>query len=156
MTPGTGLENESFTVADSALVKAVLIVADCDEPAVAVTDAAAPGELVSKKFTVGRFVAVAVTVYCPPAVVFAVNAADATPDAFVVTGIVVTLPVNLPDAPVPGAVNVTLTPDTGLFPASSTVTASGVNAVFTVAVCGVVLVFAVIWEGTWVMCVGSL
>jgi hypothetical protein len=48
-TPLTGLPPESFTVAWSALAKAVLIVADCGVPAVAVMDAGVPGVLVSAK-----------------------------------------------------------------------------------------------------------
>jgi hypothetical protein len=100
--------------------------------------------LVSEKFTVVRPVAAAVTVYGPPAVEFAVNGADATPDALVATTIVAVLLLNVPDAPVAGAVNVTFTPDTGLLPASFTVTASAfANAVLIVALCGVVPAFAV-------------
>src|SRR5882672_5530328 len=66
--------------------------------------------LVSEKFTVVRPVAAAVTVYGPPAVAFAVNGADATPNPFVATVIVAVLLLNTPDAPDPGAVNVTFTP----------------------------------------------
>ena len=66
------------------------------------------------------------------------------PLEFVETVIVVVLLLNFPLAPDPGAVNVTLTPETGLLDASSTVTASAlVNAVPTVVVCGVVPTFAV-------------
>ena len=60
---------------------------------------------------------------------------------------VVVLLLKRPDAPVAGAVNVTLTPETGLLPASFTVTASAfVKAVPIVADCGVVPGFAVIVE----------
>src|SRR5437879_11735524 len=86
--------------------------------------AGAPAVFVSEKFTVVSPVAAAVTVYGPPAVAFAVNGADATPDAFVATMIVAVLLLNTPDAPDPGAVNVTFTPETGLLPASFTVTDS--------------------------------
>src|SRR5437879_6623970 len=58
---------------------------------------------VSEKFAVVSPVALAVTVYGPPAVAFAVNGADATPDAFVATTIVAVLLLNTPDAPDPGA-----------------------------------------------------
>ena len=63
--------------------------------------------------------------------------------------IVLVLLLNVPDAPVAGAVNVTLTPAIG-FPATSfTVTESGVvNAVWIAADCGVVLAPAVILCGT--------
>lgn len=67
----------------------------------------------------------------------AVNAgAVATPLAFVAAVTVVTLPVKLPLAPVVGAVNVTVTPLTGLLPASFTVACRAVaNAVLTGALC---------------------
>jgi hypothetical protein len=79
----------------------------------------------------------------------AVKAADATPDAFVATVIVAVVLLKTPEAPDPGAVNVTFTPLTGLLPASFTVTASGfANAVLIVADCGVVPAFAVIVFGT--------
>ena len=76
------------------------------------------------------------------------NGADATPDAFVATTIVPVLLLNTPEAPDPGAVNVTFTPETGLFPASCTFTAKGfAKAVLIVADCGVVPAFAVIVDG---------
>jgi hypothetical protein len=70
----------------------------------------------------------------------AVNTADvATPLAFVVA--VFTPPANVPLAPLAGALNVTTTPLTGLFPASLTVATRGAaNAVLIVALCGVPLV----------------
>ncbi len=75
------------------------------------------------------------------------NGADAIPDALVATVIVVVLLLNRPDAPDPGALNVTFTPETGLLPASLTVTAKAfANAVLMVADCGVVPAFAVIDE----------
>ncbi|HEV1996288.1 MAG TPA: hypothetical protein VGR03_18280, partial [Candidatus Acidoferrum sp.] len=88
-TPETGLLPASFTVTASALAKAVLIIADCGVvPAFAVIVEGAPTVFVSEKFTVVRPVAAAVTVYGPPVVAFAVNGAEATPDAFVATVIV--------------------------------------------------------------------
>src|SRR6266446_3225681 len=105
---------------------------------------AAPGTLVSEKLA--GFATPdtdAVTLYGPPAVAFAVNGAAATPDAFVATTIVAVLLLNTPDAPDPGAVNVTFTPLTGLLPASFTATALA-KAVLIVADCGVVPAFAVI------------
>ncbi len=78
---------------------------------------------------------------------FAVNGADATPDALVATVIVFVLLLKRPDAPAPGAVNVTFTPEIGLLPASLTVTARAfANAVLTAADCGVVPGFAVMDE----------
>jgi hypothetical protein len=116
-------------------------------PAFAVIDEAAPAVLVSEKFTVVKPVAAAVTVYGPPAVAFAVNGAEAIPEAFVATVIVAVLLLNLPDAPEPVAVNVTFTPETGLLPASFTVTARALaKAVLIVVDCGVVPAFAVIDE----------
>src|SRR5450755_4492768 len=149
-TPGTGLLPTSRTVTASGLANAVLMVALCGVvPAFAVIVAGAPTVLVSEKLTVVRPVAAAVTLYGPPAVALAVNGADATPAALVATTIVVVLLVNKPDAPEPGAVNVTFTPATGLLDASRTVTASGlVNAVLMVALCGVVPALAVIDAAT--------
>src|ERR1700687_2746004 len=146
LTPATGLLPASRTVTASALAKAVLTVADCGVvPALAVIVVALPAVLVSEKLTLVSPLAAAVTVYGPPAVALAVNGAAATPDALVATVIVVVLLENSPDAPLPGAVNVTLTPGTGLLPASRTVTASALaKAVLTVADCGVVPAFAVI------------
>src|SRR5450631_151546 len=75
----------------------------------------------------------------------AVKGADAIPEALVTTTMVVVLLLNKPEGPAPGAVNVTLTPGTGLLPASRTVTDSGfANAVLIVALCGVVPGLAVI------------
>jgi thiamine transporter ThiT len=148
-TPETGLLPASFTVTASALAKAVLMVADCGVvPAFTMITTAAPAVLVNEKLTVVRPAEAAVTVYGPPAVAFAVNGADAIPEAFVATVIVAVLLLNTPDAPDPGAVNVTFTPGTGLLPASFTVTATALaKAVLTVADCGVVPAFAVIEEG---------
>jgi hypothetical protein len=145
-TPATGLLPASRTVTASALAKAVLTTADCGVvPAFAVIDVACGGVLVSEKFTAVSPVADAVTVYGPPIVAFAVNGADAMPEAFVATMIVAVPLLNTPDAPLPGAVNVTFTPATGLLPASRTVTASALaNAVLTTADCGVVPALAVI------------
>ncbi len=70
------------------------------------------------------------------------------PEAFVATAIVLVELLNTPLAPVVGAVNVTLTPATGLPPPSFTVTPSAVaNAVLIAADCGVVPAFAVIVDG---------
>src|SRR4029077_3670755 len=136
-------------VTASAFANAVLIVADCGVvPAFAVIVVGGAAVFVSEKFTVVRPLAGAITVYGPPVVAFAVNGADATPDAFVATVIVAVLLLNTPDAPAPGAINVTFTPETGLLPASFTVTASVfANAVLIVADCGVVPAFAVIVVG---------
>ncbi len=73
------------------------------------------------------------------------NGAEATPEALVATIMVAVLLLNFPEAPDPGAVKVTFTPDTGLLPASLIVTASAfVKALLTLALCEVVPEFAVI------------
>ena len=73
------------------------------------------------------------------------NGALATPEALVATVMVAVLLLNTPDAPEAGAVKITLTPDTGLLPASRTVTASGLaKAVLIAVLCGVVPALAVI------------
>jgi hypothetical protein len=85
-----------------------------------------------------------------------VNGADATPEAFVAATIVAVPLLKTPDTPLPGAVNVTFTPATGLLPASRTVTASALaKAVLTVADCGVVPAFAVIEAGVPVVLVSE-
>ena len=68
---------------------------------------------------------------------FAVKIAEvATPCEFVTA--VFTPLAKVPLAPLPGAVNVTVTPLTGLFPASFTVACRGAaNAVLIAALCGV-------------------
>src|SRR6266849_5016960 len=100
--------------------------------------AVAPGRLVSEKLAgVATPATDAVTLYGPPAVAFAVNVVEvATPLALVVA--VFTPPAKVPLTPLVGAVNVTNTPFTGLFPASFTVACSCVaNAVLIAALCGV-------------------
>ena len=79
---------------------------------------------------------------------FAVNGADAIPEAFVETVIVKALLLKTPEAPLPGAVKVTLTPDKGFLPASLIVTANAfANAVLMTALCGVVPALTVIDVG---------
>jgi hypothetical protein len=97
---------------------------------------------VSEKLTAVKAPELAETLYGPPAVAFEVKAADATPVASVATTIVVPLLVNFPDAPAPGAVNVTLMPGVGLVPTSFNVTASATGkAVLTAVDWGVVVGF---------------
>src|ERR1039457_4349807 len=78
----------------------------------------------------------ALTLYVPPSA-FAVSVWDlATPDTSVTA--VFTPPAKVTPGPLPGAVNVTVTPLAGLEAASSAVTDSGrPNGVLTCAVCGV-------------------
>src|SRR5207245_1552999 len=148
-TPETGLLPASFTVTASALAKAVLTFADCGVvPAFAVIVVAVTAAFVSEKFAVVSPVAPAVTVYGPPAVAFAVNGADATPDAFVATTIVPVLLLNTPEAPAPVSALSLHDALPILLPASFTVTASALaKAVLTFADCGVVPAFAVIVDG---------
>jgi hypothetical protein len=70
---------------------------------------------------------------------FAVNVEElATPLALVVAVVVAVPFANVPLTPLPGAVNVTSTPLTGLLPESMTVACSGdANAVLIAALCGV-------------------
>jgi len=141
-TPLTGLFPASVTVATRGAANAVLIAVLCGVPLVATTFAAAPTLFVNAKFADVAPVALATTLYGPPAVAFAVNVADvATPLAFVVA--VFTPPANVPLAPLAGGVNVTTTPLTGLFPESVTVATRGAaNAVLIVAFCPEPLVTA--------------
>ncbi len=74
------------------------------------------------------------------------------PEALVAAVIVVVALLNVPLAPEPGAVKVTLTPGTGLLPASFTVTATAfVKTVLTEVLCGVVPALAVIVIGVLVI-----
>src|SRR5947207_2167653 len=138
VTPATGLPPASFTVATSGAANAVLIVAPCGVPLVAVMLAAAPAVFVSEKFAgVATPASLADTVYGPPATLFfPTRPSSDLPLPLVVA--VFTPPAKLPLGPVPGAVNVTVTLATGLPPASFTVATSGAaNAVLIVALCGV-------------------
>jgi hypothetical protein len=141
-TPLTGLLPESVTVTTNGFANAVLIAVLCGVPPVAVNLAAAPEVFVRTKFAEVAPVALATTLYGPPAVAFAVNAADvATPLAFVVA--VLTPPAKVPLAPLAGGVNVTTTPLTGLLPESVTVATRGApKAVLIAALWGVPLVAA--------------
>src|SRR5712691_1947888 len=118
-------------------------------PTVAAIFAAAPARFVSAKFAgVATPETDAVTLYGPPAMLLAVKTADvAMPSELVVA--VFAPPAKLPLAPLPGAVNVTVTPLTGLLAASLTVACSAVvNDVLTVAFCGVPAVAVMLAGGT--------
>jgi hypothetical protein len=110
-----------------------------------VIDAGAPAVFVRLKLAVAVTPeTVAITVY-DPAVVFAVNAGEvATPLELVVAVVVFVAPANVPLAPVAGAVNVTATPLTGDVPFITVTCRFLLNAVPTVALCGVVPAVAVI------------
>jgi hypothetical protein len=97
---------------------------------------AAPGEFVAVKFVDVAPVAAAVIEYPEPATVLAVNVpALAWPPDAVVAVVVAVEFANVPDAPLEGAVNVTVTPGTGFPWASLTIATSWLaNAVPTVAV----------------------
>src|SRR5690242_9286164 len=133
-TPLTGLFPASVTVATNGAANAVLTAALCPEPLVTTTLAAGPAVFVSEKFAEVAPGTLATTLYGPPAVPFAVNVVDvATPLALLPA---VFVPVNVPLAPLGGAVNVTVAPLTGLFPASVTVATNGAaNAVLIAALC---------------------
>jgi hypothetical protein len=71
-------------------------------------------------------------------VLLAVNAGAVATPLLLVVAVAVDEPLKAPLAPLLGAVNVTLTPLTGLFPESLTVAWSAVaNAVLTTVLCGV-------------------
>ncbi len=80
----------------------------CGVPPVAVMEAAAPAVLVSEKLTLETPEPEATTAKGPPAVPFAVNTAEATPEPLVATVIVAVALLKVPEAPLPGAVKVTL------------------------------------------------
>ena len=138
VTPGTGLFPESKTVTWSCVANADLMVALCGVPAVAEMFAGSLPTFVSEKLAgVPTPATDAVTIYGPPAVLFAVKTgAIAMPAALVVA--VLTPAANVPLAPLAGGVNVTAAPLTGLLNESVTVARSCVtNAVLIEALCGV-------------------
>jgi hypothetical protein len=138
VAPLTRFPPLSFTVACRAVGNAVLIAMLCGVPAVAVTLAGGPARLVSENAAgVPTPLTLAFTVYVPT-VEFAVKAAVATPLALVDTCSVVTPPVNVPLAPVVGAVNVTGTPLNKFPPLSFTVACRLiVKGVLMAMLCGV-------------------
>src|SRR5262249_11048511 len=123
-TPLTGLFPASVTVATNGAPNAVLIGALCPDPLVTATLAAGPTVFVSEKFAEVAPVALATTLYGPPALFFSVKVAHvALPSSPARRSS--DLPANVPLAPLPGAVNVTTTPLTGLLPESVTVATNG-------------------------------
>lgn len=110
-----------------------MTVAVCGVPDVAAMEAAAPEVLVRAKVADGAPAALAITLY-EPMVEFAVAVTLAIPEALVAAVAAESAAL----APVAGAAKVTVTPLTGLFPASRTVTRSGVvKVVLNTADCGV-------------------
>jgi hypothetical protein len=99
--------------------------------------AAAPGEFVSLKLADVAPVALELIVYPVPATVLAVNAlAVAWPLLALVAVVLAVEFANVPEAPLAGAVNVTVTPGTGFPWASLTIATSWLaKAVLTVADC---------------------
>jgi hypothetical protein len=140
--PGTGLLLASVTVTTRGAANAALMVALCPDPLVIATFPGGTAVFVREKFAEVAPVALATTLYGPPAVEFAVKTTDvATPLALVVA--VLTPPAKVPLAPLAGGVNVTTTPLTGLLPASVTVATKGAaNAVLIAVLCPEPLVTA--------------
>jgi hypothetical protein len=134
VTPGTGLPNVSVTVTRSGFAYAVLTGALCGVAVLAaVTALGTPAVFVRLKVALDAPPGIdAVTEYAPD-VWFAVAVTLAMPLAFVVA----TVALRPALAPVPGAANVTVAPDTGLPAASVTRTDSAApNAAVTCALCG--------------------
>jgi hypothetical protein len=127
-------------------VNAVFTVADCELPPVAVTVAANAFVLVSAKFAEPTPETVALMLY-DPAVPFAVAVTPATPALFVTTVLLERLAL----APEAGAANVTVTPGTGLPPASMTVACSEKgNGVLVVVDCPLPAVAEIVAAGPFV------
>jgi hypothetical protein len=136
VVPGTGLPAASITSATNGLGNALPTVADCPEPDTTETEDGAPGALVRLKLAPLAPVADALTDY-PPALLLAVNVLAVACPSLPVVAVVVAVPLtNVPEAPLPGALKVTLTPGTGL-PAESVTCATNApaNALPTVADC---------------------
>ncbi|HEX2094433.1 MAG TPA: hypothetical protein VHG28_18660 [Longimicrobiaceae bacterium] len=128
LTPETGLPCVSVIVTDGGVETAVPTVAVCPSPAALLMFAAAPAVPVALKLVLSA-PAEAVSVLAPAVVARVQLPTVAMPEAFVVAGLPVTLPL-------PEVAKVTLTPATGLPWVSVIVTDGGVEtAVPAVAVC---------------------
>ena len=125
VTPETGFPPESSTVAANGLAKFVFTFAFWPPPPVAAILAAGPGIFVSEKLAgVATPATVAATLY-DPAELFAAKVGEvATPEALVVA-LTDNEPAKAPLGPEDGAVKVTVTPETGFPPESSTVAVNG-------------------------------
>lgn len=147
-TPFTGLLPASFTIACSCVAKAAPIVALCPDPA-DTTMLDGVEVFVKLKLADGVTPVTPAVTANAPVVVFAVKVgAVATPLAFVLAVTVVNPPVNVPPAPLEGAVNVTVTFASRLPPASFTVAVSAVaNAAPIAALWGVPVVAAMLAAG---------
>jgi hypothetical protein len=146
LIPEIGFPLASATVAFSAVEIGVSISDRCGVPAVALTDEACRASFVSEKVAgVTTPAADAVTVYGPPAMPFAVNAADvATPLAFVVA--VFNPPANVPLGPdCGGGAKVTVAPARSCpLPFLTVACKVAPKAVLIAALCGVPLVATIV------------
>jgi hypothetical protein len=142
--PLTGFELLSTTVATSGAPKAVLMVAFCSEPLVAVIDAAGPDVLFRLKVVVAMTPATEAVTVSAPMIPLAVKVEEvATPLALVVSASVfVELDANVPLAPVAGAVKTTNAPLNGCPPSVTVATSGPANAVLSCALWGDPLVAA--------------
>lgn len=146
--PVTGYWFASTTVTTNGAAKAVLTVASCRDPLVAVMDAAGPDEFVRLKLTVEITPPTeAVTVSAPiiPLAVYVLEVA--VPVESVVSVSVVVPPSKVPLAPVAGAVKVTNAPLKGVLPNMTFATSGAANAVLTAAVCADPLATAIVSVG---------
>ncbi len=152
VAPLTALPLASFTVATSCDMNAISTCALWGVPEFAVIDAAGPARLVSAKLAgVAVFGAEAVTVKLPLSAFAVKAAATATPEALVCAVVIAPSPAKVPLGPLEGAINVTVTPLTGLPFESVTVADSAVaNCVVTAALCGVPPVAAIVPSGAGV------
>jgi hypothetical protein len=139
----------STTVATSAAPNAVLMTASCNDPLVAVIDAAGPEVFVRLKVVVAVTPATLAVTTSAPIVPFAVNTDDvATPLALVVSvSVFVAVVANVPLAPVAGAVKVTNAPFTGDPPMVTVATSGAPNGVLSAALCDDPLVAAIVSAG---------
>ena len=124
------------------------MVASCRDPLVGVIDAAGPDVFVRLKFAVAIAPATLAVTVSAPSVPLAVKVDEvATPLALVVSVSVLVPPVNVPLAPVGGAVKATNAPLTGAPPIITVATSGAANAVFSAALCGDPLVAAIASAG---------
>jgi hypothetical protein len=149
VAPETALPKASLTTTTRGAAKAAPMKALCGVPLTTVTEAGAPAVLVNSKVAV-KAPTVAVTLYGPPATVFAVAVRETWPEALVMA-----VPLKVAEAPAAGVVKLTVTPGNATPPAlRTTATSDCAKAVFTTVDCGVPLT-TVMLAGTVEMLVRS-
>jgi hypothetical protein len=124
------------------------MVASCRDPLVGVIDAAGPDVFIRLKLVEAITPATLAATVSVPIVAFAVYVDEvATPLALVISVSVLVPPLNVPLAPVAGAVKVTNAPLTGVPPMVTVATSGAAKGVFTAVLCVAPFVAAIASAG---------